>query len=173
MSFSPYFGTYFQHMRRATQKRRPNNTSIGRGGNWSKYILHYLPRTAAVETTVSFKMYHPMKPVKFWLNMFVKYESSNGYIYNFKSQTCKTKNENPVLLKATWVVKQLYSVLTKGLTNLPSWYHAFTDTKYHRSRLWAIKYGHDNNRHSTGKLEKKYLKTTKEKMWEIRQADML
>jgi hypothetical protein len=72
------------------------------GGNiWSKYILPYLPSTTVVETTVSFKMYHPMKPVKLWLNMFVEHDSTNSYIYNFKSQICKTKNENPNLLKAT------------------------------------------------------------------------
>jgi hypothetical protein len=55
----------------------------------------------------------------------------------------------------------LYSALIKDPTNLPSWYHAFTDTKHHHSRLWVIKYEHSNNRHSTGKVEKEYLKTTK------------
>jgi hypothetical protein len=42
-----------------------------------------------------------MKPVKSGLNMFVEYDSSNGYTYNFKPQTGKTKTENPVPLKAT------------------------------------------------------------------------
>jgi hypothetical protein len=55
------------------------------GKIWSKYILHYLPSTTAVETTVSFETYHLMKPVKFWLNMFVEYDSSNGYIYKTSS----------------------------------------------------------------------------------------
>jgi hypothetical protein len=47
----------------------------------------------AADMAVSFKTYNPINPEKFELSIFVEYDSNNGYTYNFKPQTGKTKNE--------------------------------------------------------------------------------
>jgi hypothetical protein len=64
--FQPLFWNVLSaHENQEQLKKKGQITPTLQKKNWSQYILHYLPNTTAVETTVSLKTYHPMKPVKF------------------------------------------------------------------------------------------------------------
>lgn len=94
--------------------------------------------TISFKGNVSFRVYNPMKPVKFGLKIFVLSDSVNGYMYDFipyyGSGTCVIPNSN--LLKTTQIVKMLAeSVVMKDSTSPATGLHIYTDRYYTSPQL--------------------------------------